>query len=162
MKRLVLLILPCMVVASCSKRTTVSDTVVESSSIQMKVENFESDIMPKASVFKMSGDFQDNVGVTLNADGTLAYYPAITDITAQSAPQALQGGWWLNRQGLSGGSVFTKWTFDEYRNLPVQPTREEIIEAIIPGATVTQMVTLPVSLADALADPKVCLEYISK
>lgn len=117
-------------------------------------------VEPKATVFRMSGDYSDNVGVTLNPDGTLAYFPDPSDITPSSAPIDLGGGWWLNRQGLSSRSVFTKWTFAEYASLERVPSRRQILEAIIPEARVTEMISLPVSLSDALADPSICRQYL--
>ena len=110
----------------------------------------------------MNGDYAANVAVTLNDDGSLAYYPAPSDITPDSAPFDLGNGWWLNRQGLSANSVFTKWTFDEYAALKTPPSREDIIEAIIPGARVTEMVQLPVKLSEALSDPESCIKYVCK
>lgn len=121
---------------------------------------YGADITPEATVFKMSGDYADHVAVTLNADGSLAYYPAITDVSPASVPVKLADGWWLNRQGLSASSVFTRWTFSEYAALPSQPSRAEIIDAIIPGARVTAFRKLPLPLSDALADPSLCLPLL--
>lgn len=120
----------------------------------------EQTVVPDATVFRMSGDYAGNVAVTLNADGSLQYYPAPSDITPESAPYDLGNGWWLNRQGLSGNSVFTKWTFAEYAALPVVPTHEEIKAAVIPGARVTSFYRVPVSQSDAIADPSLCLPYL--
>lgn len=117
-------------------------------------------MMPKATVFRMSGDYADNVAVTLNPDGTLAYFPAPTDITVDSSPLALGNGWYLNRQGIGQNSVFTKWTFKEYSRLPKVPSATEIKDAIIPGATVTEFRQLPLSLQEALANPADCLQYV--
>lgn len=64
-------------------------------------------------------------------------------------PVEIGDGWWLNRQGLGPNSVFTKWTFDEYRALKTVPTPEEIKAAIIPGATVTEFHTLPIPASEA-------------
>lgn len=116
--------------------------------------------MPQATAFRMSGDYADKVAVTLNPDGTLLYYPAPSDISANSAPYPLGNGWWLNRQGISSNSVFTKWSFAEYSQLTSTPSREEIMAAIIPDATVTAMETLPVTLSQALADPEACKKYV--
>lgn len=118
--------------------------------------------IPKASAFRMSGDYADKVGVTLNPDGTLAYFPAPTDITSQTPPVALGDGWWLNRQGISANSVFTKWTFDEYSSLEAVPSPEEIIAAVIPGAVVTEIVTLPLDIHEAFADPSRCALYLPR
>lgn len=119
-------------------------------------------VLPDATVFRMSGDYARNVAITLNADGTPAYYPAPTDLTPESAPLPLEDGWYLNRQGLGSNSVFTSYTFEEYMALPSAPTRQELLESIIPGARVTSFRVLPVKMSDALADPKICLPYISK
>lgn len=116
-------------------------------------------IYPDATIFKMSGDYADNVAVTLNPDGTLAYYPAPGDLSSVSVPYALGNGWYLNRQGISSGSVFTKWTFQEYMALPQPPTTEQIKAAIIPGAYVTEMETIPVKIGEAMADPSICIKY---
>lgn len=104
----------------------------------------------KASAFKMTGDYSNNVAVTLNPDGSLAYYPAPTDITPNSRPVELGDGWWLNRQGLSPNSVFTRYTFEEYAKLSSVPSQEEIKKAIIPGARVEEMKVLPFPAAEAM------------
>lgn len=106
-------------------------------------------IMPKATVFRMSGDYADNVAVTFAPDGTLTYFPAPSDISPDCASLSLGDGWYLNRQGFGPNSVFTRWTFDEYSKLPSVPSPEEIKEALIPGARVTQMQRLNVSISDA-------------
>ena len=103
----------------------------------------------KASAFQMSGDYADKVAVTLGADGRLVYFPAPSDLTAGSQPTEIGGGWWLNRQGISEGSVFTRWTFDEYRALKTVPTQQEILDAIIPGARVTAFRNIPVPASEA-------------
>ncbi|MDE7180698.1 MAG: hypothetical protein K2N88_05820, partial [Muribaculaceae bacterium] len=103
----------------------------------------------KASVFKMSGNYSDNVAVTLDSRGNLVYYPAPTDISAASRPVEIGEGWWLNRQGLGERSVFTRWTFDEYSKLPAAPSPEEIKAAILPGATVTEFRVLAIPASDA-------------
>lgn len=118
--------------------------------------------IPNATVFKMSGDYADNVAVTLNPDGTLAYYPAPSDITVNSSPVALADGWYLNRQGLGSGSVFLTYTFEQYRNLPKAPSHEELLEAVIPGSSVTEFMTLPVSATEAFSNPEECLIYLPK
>lgn len=95
--------------------------------------------LPKETAFKMSGDYQNNVAITLTPDGTITYFPAPTDITEQSRPVSLGDGWWLNRQGISPNSVFTRYTFEEYSKLKQVPTLQQLKDAIIPGARVTEM-----------------------
>lgn len=103
----------------------------------------------KATLFKMSGDYANNVAVTLGPDGQLRYFPAPTDITENSKPEEVGEGWWLNRQGISASSVFTRYTFDEYRKLKTVPTPEEIKAAIIPGARVTEFRQLAIPAEEA-------------
>lgn len=105
----------------------------------------------KASAFKMSGDYADNVAVTLNADGSLAYFPDPSDISEASKPVALGNGWYLNRQGISPRSVFTRYTFEEYSKLKQVPTTEELKAAIIPGARVAGWQQLPYTPQEAMS-----------
>lgn len=117
----------------------------------------------RATLFKMSGDYANNVAVTLGPDGNLTYFPAPTDLSAESAPAEVGEGWWLNRQGLGPNSVFTKYTFEEYRALKSVPSPEEIKAAIIPGARVTEFrrLVLPASEARGL-EPKELLKYLDE
>lgn len=167
MKRISLIVgITLTMLTSCSKKT--AETTVQEKPVPTEIKmrmiggGGNAMAMPKATIFRMSGDYAGNVAVTLNPDGTLAYYPAVTDIMSNSAPYDLGDGWWLNRQGLSSNSVFTKWTFDEYRKLKSTPTREEIIEAIIPGAKVTAMQSIPINLSEAMRNPGQCREYLPK
>ena len=106
-------------------------------------------MLVKATVFKMSGDYANNVAVTLDNAGNLVYYPAPSDITDSSCPLELGDGWWLDRQGLGANSVFTSYTFEEYSKLPKVPSREELKKAVIPGARVTAFEITPVPASDA-------------
>lgn len=129
--------------ASCSHKTS---AVAETSTPQQStpvVMGSGVRSLPKATAFKMNGDYANQVGVTIGSDGKLTYFPAPTDITANSAPVSLGDGWWLNRQGLSAGSVFTRWTFEEYSKLKKVPAPEEILKAVIPGSKVESFTVLP-------------------
>ena len=117
-------------------------------------------MMPKATAFKMSGDYANNVAITIGADGRLTYFPAPSDITKASAPTSLGNGWYLNNQGLSANSVFTKYTFEEYSKLPSVPSAEELKAAVIPGARVEDMVQLPYSIGDARNNIQGIKDYI--
>ena len=165
MKKLIYLIPLLTMVISCSHKTTaVSDSnvvagypgatsQVESSSqpeekiesVRMKPRGF----VPKATAFRMNGDFSDNVAITLDSEGNLIYFPAPTDITADSKPLELVDGWWLNRQGIGQNSVFTTYTFAEYSELPAAPSPEQLKKAVIPGSRVTQIYELPYPVGEA-------------
>lgn len=125
-----------------------------------KVVDGESRAVAKASIFRMNGPYSNNVAITLNADGSLAYYPDPTDIKDSSSPYDLGNGWYLDRQGIGSNSVFTRYTFDEYRKLPAPPSHEELLEAVIPGAGVTEIVSLPLDYSEALRNPELCRQYI--
>lgn len=115
----------------------------------------------KATVFRMSGDYADNVAVTLDEAGNLAYFPAPSDVTSHSAPMLIGDGWWLNRQGLGANSVFTDYSFAQYASLQNVPTPEEIKAHIIPGAKVTEMMRLPIAAYDAMKMPAAeLMQYI--
>lgn len=118
-------------------------------------------MIPKATAFKMSGDFADNVAVSVGSDGQLTYFPAPSDISASSAPTSLGDGWYLNNQGLGENSVFTKYTFEEYSKLPEVPSVEQLKAAIIPGAKVTDMIQLPYNISEARENVARIKEYIN-
>ena len=120
-----------------------------------------SSYIPKATAFRMSGDYADNVAVTLDANGNLIYFPDPSDITADSRPIDLGDGWWLNRQGAGQNSVFTKYTFAEYAELPNVPTPEQLKNSIIPGARITQFIQLPFNAGQAQNQLPQIKEYLS-
>lgn len=148
----------------CGQKTTRSaqgpDLVPDRMQGQVIVSQPRNVVAP-ATVFKMSGHYADHVAVTLGSDGQLTYFPAPTDLTAASAPVEIGDGWWFNRQGLSANSVFTRWTFAEYRALPTVPSPSEIKAAIIPGARVTDFRQLPIPASEAAGLPPAdLLKYI--
>lgn len=139
------------------------------SNVTRKVENLElikpanserQSMMPKAIAFKMSGDYADNVAITIGGDGQLLYYPAPSDISEYSKPIDLGDGWWLNRQGIGRNSVFTRYTFEEYSSLAKVPTQQELKEAVIPGAKVTAITELPFTIGEAANHLTEVKEYL--
>lgn len=119
----------------------------------------ESAYLPKAIIYKTNGDYNDNVPVNLNAEGTmLASYPAPTDITQRSTPVVLSDGWLLDRRGVGVNTVFTRYTYSEYMKLPQVP--EDLMQSIIPGSKVTELVQLPIGHSEAAANPSLCEPYI--
>lgn len=110
----------------------------------------------------MSGDYADNVPVTLAPDGAIISYPAPTDLTDRSTPLPLADGWWLDRRGISANSVFTRYTYSEYRALPAAPTPTELKASVIPGARVTATLQLPMTVSEATADTAAANAAISR
>lgn len=139
----------------CAKKNTQTVYTTSESPEVVRVERPRIGLPPRvmldATVFKMSGDYANNVAVTLNADGTLSYYPDPTDISSASKPVSLGNGWWLNRQGIGARSRFLKYTFEEYAALPSVPSQEELIKAIIPGAEVIEFKSVPVPASEAMS-----------
>ena len=151
----ILFLLPVMVAFGCSKKTApVADNNVPQPEVIKMAEPIASrpvSVILKASAFKMTGDYSNNVAVTLNPDGSFAYYPAPSDISVNSKPVDLGNGWWLNRQGLSPNSVFTRYTYEEYSKLPSVPSQQELKAAIIPGARVSDWKQLSYPASEAMS-----------
>jgi len=116
--------------------------------------------LPKGVVYRMSGNYADNVPITLTPQGTLQSYPAPTDLCAESTPVQLYGGWWLDRRGVSSRTVFTRYTYSEYAAMPSAPSPQQLIEAVIPGAKVTAVIQLPMTMQEAVADTAAVNEWI--
>lgn len=144
-----------MISAACSHKTTETKpetNVIEKTQTGVVIgfrNSGPANALPKATAFRMNGDYADNVAVTLNSDGSLAYFPAPSDISSASRPIDLGNGWWLNRQGISSNSVFTKYTFAEYSKLKSTPSIEQLKTSVIPGARVVEMRRLPYSINEA-------------
>lgn len=106
--------------------------------------------LPQARIYRTSTDVDALVPVTINPiDGSLVSYPAPTDITANSMPVALRDGWWLDRRGVGPDTRFINYTYSRYRDLSEAPSPAEILNAIMPDARVTEIVTLPFKVGAA-------------
>lgn len=154
MKKIIAGILAVSALCGCSNKNAKNSektdiNAVEASAVALGFKSSKPvNAIPKATAFRMNGDYANNVAITLNGNN-IVYFPAPTDITENSRPISLGNGWWLNRQGISQNSVFTKYTFEEYSKLKKVPSIEELKAAIIPGAHVTDMYTLPCSINEA-------------
>lgn len=156
------------IMASCSNKTTHVYTVSDSTSqgglgAPVKVKptgGTPVSVAPDATAFRMSGDYAGNVAVTLSPEGEILYFPAPGDITADSSPISLGNGWWLNCQGFGPNTVFTKYTFAEYAELPEAPTVQQIKNSIIPGAKVLELKVIPMTLEEARLNPQQAFQYL--
>lgn len=105
-------------------------------------------VLPKGVIYRTSSPSAPLVPVTIGSDGQLLSYPAPTDLGAQ--PPVLDGGWILDtRGGISQDTRFTRWTYAEYRAMKQAPAPAEILAAIVPTVTVTEIVVLPVTASSA-------------
>ena len=142
--------------SGCAKKNTQTDFVTSDSPQIVRVDTRPRIGTPprtllNATVFKMNGNYSNHVAVSLNADGTLSYYPAPTDISEASRPVDLGNGWWLNRQGLGPRSRFLRYSFEEYAALPTVPSQEELLKAIIPGAEITEFKSVDIPASEAMS-----------
>lgn len=121
--------------------------------------------LPQIIIYKTSGDFADNVPITLNSTRTaVASYPAPSDVSAStSTPVRLDGGYLLDRRGISQNSVFTSYTYREYSLLPFAPAASELMSSVIPGAVVTEIVRIPEHYTSSVKEmTDICNKYIKK
>lgn len=118
-------------------------------------------VMPKAIVYRTSGDFNDKVPVTLSAAGEITNFPSPTDLGPDSAPVDLGNGYLLDRRGINRNTVFTTYTYADYRALPEAPSIARLKSAIIPGSCVTEIIELPVNVSKAAADIALCRSYVA-
>ncbi len=110
--------------------------------------------IPKAVIYTMNGDWSQYVPVNVTEDGaTLISFPAPSDIKAFSTPVNVGDGYWLDRRGIGPNTVFTRWTYAEYSQLPTVPAPDEILDNIIPGARVTEILELPLPASVAAKQP---------
>lgn len=108
--------------------------------------------IPKALVYKTSGDFNNHVFILMDEAGNVISYPAPSDVSSASAPLLLADGWLLDRRGVAENAVFLTYTWEQFHNLPSTPSLPELKSHIISGARVTQVLQLPCTLAQAEAD----------
>lgn len=113
--------------------------------------------MPRAVIYRTSAPSDSLVPVTIE-NGRLVSFPAPSDLG--EPPVRLDGGWYLDSRGVSLNSVFTRYTYTEYKALPQTPSPEELIESSKGGPRVTDLHTLPVAVRDVT--PEIANRFISE
>jgi hypothetical protein len=108
--------------------------------------------LPKAAIYRMSGDYHLNVPISVSASGELLSYPDPMDIRPGATPIPLAEGYWLDRRGVSELTRFTSYTYDEYSQLEKAPSAESLMAHVIAGATLTEVVLLPMRPNEAAKD----------
>lgn len=143
-------------ICGCSRKVSgsaeVSAPEVTAAARPGRIDGMVPAALRHAVIFKMSGDYADNVPVALSPNGQLLSYPAPSDLSEGSLPVRLCDGWWLDRTGVSTATVFTRWSYSEYMALPQAPTPAELLESVIPGARVTEVETIDMPVRAAAAD----------
>lgn len=154
----------CHSVNKTTEKTQLADST-EPHPVEMvaPVEGGTHSALPRAVVYKMNGDYINNVPVTVSADGqTIISYPAPTDLTPGSTPLPMDDGYYLDRRGINANTRFLRLTYDEYRALRQAPTLEQLRSAIIPDARVIDIHRLPLTLNEALSDPNKVNQLINE
>ncbi len=114
---------------------------------------------PKARIYKTNGDYRLNVPVTL-ADGNITSYPDVADIIPAMLPIELADGYILDRRGITSNTAFTTYTYEAYSSLEQTPSVDVLKDAIIPEATVVEIIQLPFEAQTAVADTARCNQLI--
>ncbi len=121
--------------------------------------------IPEIIIYKTSGDFTDNLPVTLNSSrSAITSYPAPSDISVDaSTPVSLDGGYLLDRRGISQYTAFTTYTYQDYSALPTAPSVATLMESVIPGAVVTEIVRIPAHYSSSVKEmTAICNQYIKR
>lgn len=142
--------------ASCAPKSTSvippAPDSIETTAVMIGAGTNTQKALPKATAYRMSGEYADYVAIGVDSKGNITYFPAPADISPNLAPLALGNGWYLNRQGIPSTAVFINFTRQQYSQLLSPPSISELKAAIIPGARISEFATLPYSINDAPAN----------
>ncbi|MDE6512967.1 MAG: hypothetical protein K2L05_02135 [Muribaculaceae bacterium] len=152
-KTIALMAVLCLSAACSSKKEVVEPASVPMTAIRPVQPGAGVNALPKAIVYRMSGNATAaNVPVNVNPQtGDIVSFPGPGDVVGQE-PIELEGGWLLDRRGISENSRFTKWTYAEYAAMKTPPTLAEIKAAIIPDARAIDLHRLSMTPSEAAAD----------
>ena len=94
---------------------------------------------PPAIVYKTKADYSDYVPVTLSDDKSkIVSYPDPKDIRS-AAPVKLKEGYLLDNRGISKNVAFLRWTYEEYKKLPIPLPQDIIYGNILDKDPLTEM-----------------------
>ena len=100
----------------------------------------------------MSGQASaDNVPIQVDSQGNIISFPDPSDLK-NAEPIQLKGGYLLDRRGVNTNTRFLRYTYKEYSSLNVPPSITELKASIIPDARVSEIIQLPVTVSQAVAD----------
>lgn len=164
MKHLPLIAAALMLMASCAAKKQSTLPTMEATKIvnAHPLTGSVPAVIPRAVIYKTNGNYADYVPVQVDPqNGDIVSFPAPTDLRGQE-PVEVGDGFLLDRRGINLNSRFTRYTYAEYAAMKQTPTVAQLQQSIIPGARVTQTVTLPVTLQEALADTAALKQYLPK
>ena len=91
-------------------------------------------------IYKTTSDFSNNIPIGMNETKTeIVSYPGISDVSDNKKPILLDNGYLIDRFGLSVNSVYTSYTYEEYKNLPKQPSIKDLQARVIEMKPFTEM-----------------------
>lgn len=149
--------------SACSASHTAS-VIEKPVTITIAPESSDANVssIPRATVYRTSCDCTDLVPVTLNTTATaIVSYPAPTDLTQNSEPIKLSGGWLLDRRGIGENTRFTNFTYSEYRELTQPPSPTDLMKNLNSECVITTIVRLPIPAWEAAVNPEICEKYLS-
>lgn len=99
--------------------------------------------LPRAVIYKTTGDYYDNVPVGMDATGTrVVSYPAPSDLIVGgqlAKPVRLKDGYLLDRRGVTERTAFLDYTYEDYAALPAAPSPHELERHIVARHPFTEM-----------------------
>ena len=91
-------------------------------------------------IYKTSSDFSNFIPIGMNeTKSKIVSYPGISDVSDNKRPILLDNGYLFDRFGLSVNSVYTSYTYEEYKDLPKQPSLKDLQARIIEKKPFTEM-----------------------
>ena len=87
--------------------------------------------LPHVCIYRMRADYANLVPITLDGTRTkVVAYPAPTDLNETQKPVPLGNGWYWDRRGVSAGTAFTDFTYEQYADLPEAPSHAELLRHV--------------------------------
>ena len=91
-------------------------------------------------IYKTISDFSNFIPIGMNeTKSKIVSYPGISDVSDNKRPILLDNGYLFDRFGLSVNSVYTSYTYEEYKDLPKQPSLKDLQARIIEKKPFTEM-----------------------
>lgn len=91
--------------------------------------------LPRAVIYKTTGDYYDNVPVTMDATWTrVVSYPAPSDLIVGgqlAKPVRLKDGYLLDRRGVTEHTAFLDYSYEDYAALPAAPSARELERHVV-------------------------------
>ncbi len=98
---------------------------------------------PPVIIYKTKKDYRDLVPVVLNKEKTrIVSYPAPSDVISgreMMTPRMLEGGFLLDKRGISENVAFLRLTYNEYSKMKKVPSTSELLKMVIDNDPISEM-----------------------